>query len=87
MRAWSSCGKNRVRPVWLEEARQSKMDSKMEALIGVLEEFLKQRQATDARFRALEQDVGTLRRRLALVLLTLLALLLASAWSVISGAA
>ncbi len=64
------------------------MDSKTEALISVLEDFLKQRQATDARFRALEQRVATLEaRRKGLLLLTLMALLLASAWSAISSAA
>ncbi len=69
-------------------AQTSKMDSKMdmdrktmEVVLGVFGEILKQRQAIDA----VEQDVAMLRRRLALVLLTLLALLLACAWSAINN--
>ncbi len=58
------------------------MDRKtMEVVLGVFGEILKQRQAIDA----VEQDVAMLRRRLALVLLTLLALLLACAWSAINN--
>jgi hypothetical protein len=62
----------------------SKMDmdrKTMEVVLGVFGEILKQRQAIDA----VEQDVAMLRRRLALVLLTLLALLLACAWSAINN--